>query len=295
MADNKAPEPVVAPAPTVAPSQGPATATPPAPAPAAAAEPAAFSSPETAPATESAVSLPAADAPAAEVDPLPISQQEQPTTEAPKANDSSILGDLTKPEEVKAEEKPAAEAPKAEEPAIVLPTYEKFTLPEGVTLQDEKVGEFTKLLGEFETSSKADHAATQAFGQKMVDLYTKEAAELSERVSKNQVDVWNRTREGWKENFRKDREIGGNRQQTTLKQCKAVLDRYKSSAGDDRYAALTQTFSLTGAGDHPAMIHFINWSSQFATERARPVAAVVPKSPNPNSRAQRRYAGSNGD
>ncbi len=108
-------------------------------------------------------------------------------------------------------------------------------------------------------------------------------------MAQNQVDVWNRTREVWKEEFRKDKEIGGNRQQTTLKQCKAVLERYKASAGDARASELTKIFSMTGAGDTPAMIHFINWASQFATERAKPVPATVPKAPNTTSRSKRRY------
>ncbi len=270
--------PTTVPAPeTVAPSQSPATATPQAPA----SEPAAV---------EPAALSPAAEAPVAEATPAPeTTPAAEPAPEAPKSEETSLLGDLTKPDEPKAEEKPTEEAPKAEEPAIQLPTYEKFTLPEGVTLDEAKLGDFTKILGEFETETKTDHTKMQLLGQRMLDTYTKEATEAHQRMAQNQIDVWNRTREGWKEDFRKDKEIGGNRQQTTLKQCKALLDRYKASAGEARHNALVKTFSTTGAGDNPALIHFINWNSQFAVERAKPVPATVPKAPNTTSRSKRRY------
>jgi len=262
---------------TVAPSQSPATATPQAPAvEQAAVEPAALS-PELAPAPEAA--------------PVTETAAAEPAPESPKAEDSSILGDVLKEEAQAEPEKPAEEtAPDAEAvEELPLPTYEKFTLPEGVTLEDAKLGDFTKILGEFENGTKTDHTEMQVLGQKLVDMYTAEAKQMVDRVTQNQVDTYNRTREGWKEDFRKDPEIGGNRQQTTIKQCKAVLERYKASAGDSRFDALTKTLSLTGAGDNPALIHFVNWASQFATERARPVPATVPKAPNATSRSKRRY------
>lgn len=267
---------------TVAPSQGPATATPQAPAvETAAVEPAALS-PE-APAT---VETPATETPAAE--PAPEGET--------KTEDSSLLGDLAKEPEAKPEaeaERPAeeAKAPEAEAPVeeFPLPTYEKFTLPEGIELEEAKLGEFTKILGEFENSTRTDHTKMQLLGQKMVDMYTSEAKELVTRVQQSQVDVYQRTREGWKEDFRNDPEIGGKRQETTLKSCKAVLERYKASAGDSRHAALVKTFGLTGAGDNPSLIHFMNWAAQFAVERAKPVPATVPKAPNTTSRSAKRY------
>lgn len=290
MADN-APEPVVTAAETVAPSQGPAAATPQAAAPSTVAGPAALSSPVVADAPVTAIETPASEPAAAAATAEPKSE----AAVAPASNDGSLLGDTLKPEADPTAEKPVPEVAKVEPVQSDLPSYEKFTLPEGVTLDDSKLGNFNKILGEFETGTKTDHTKMQVLGQQLIDMYTGEAKDLSQRVAQNQIDVWNRTREGWKEDFRKDREIGGNRQQTTIKQCKAVLERYAASAGDTRAKALTKVFSLTGAGDNPAMIHFINWSSQFATERTRPVAATVPKAPVTNSRAQRRYAGSQGE
>jgi hypothetical protein len=243
-------------------------------------EPAALSA--EAPAT---VETPAADTPA----PADAS----PETPTP-AEDSSLLGDLAKPEpEAPAEPEKAAEAPAPEAEAPVedlpLPEYEKFTLPEGIELEDAKLGDFTKILGEFENGTKTDHTKMQVLGQRLIDMYTAEATQLAERVQKNQVDVYNRTREGWKESFRNDPEIGGKRQETTLKSCKAVLERYKASAGDNRHGELIKTFALTGAGDNPSLIHFMNWAAQFAVERAKPIPATVPKAPNTTSRSAKRY------
>lgn len=273
-----------APAPeTVAPSQGTATATPQAPASEpAAVEPAALSPDAPAP----------AEAAPAEVAPAPETPAE-PAPDAPKADEpSSMLGDLAKPEaEAKPEEKPAEEVPPAEEAPVdlPLPTYEPFTLPEGVKLDDARLGDFTKILGEFENGTRTDHTKMQVLGQKLVDMYTAEAQEMATRVHQHQIDTWSRTKEGWKEAFRNDQEIGGKRQETTLRTCKQVLERYKASAGDARHSDLIKTFGLTGAGDNPAMIHFINWAAQFAVERAKPVPATVPKAPNTTSRSARRY------
>lgn len=288
-------DPVLQPDQTVAPStsQGPdVTATPPAAAPAAAAEPEALSSAAPAPAAD------AAPPPAASVDAPPASD----TTQQPEpAADGSLLTDAkTKaPEAPKAEaEAPKTDAAPAAEAAPTEPapppTFEAFTIPEGVTLDDAKLGDFTKALGEFESGTKADHAQVQALGQRLVDMYTAEAKDLVQRIQTNQVETWNRTREGWIEEFRKDPEIGGNRQQTTLSQCALVIERFGAESGAENEAALRDAFKVTGIGDHPAMIRFINWASKFATERARPVAAVVPKPPVANTRAQRRYGNQNG-
>lgn len=165
-------------------------------------------------------------------------------------------------------------------------------MPEGAKFDDAKMGEYTKTLGEFEATTKADHAEMQKFGQRLVDMYVAEAKETAQRMQTAQVDNWNRVRETWKEEFRADPEIGGNRQDTTIRHCGAVLEAYGAHAGTEREAALRLAMRVTGAGDNPEMIRFINWAADYTTEKARPVAANVPKAPLGNSKAKARYRGS---
>ena len=72
------------------------------------------------------------------------------TVETPKQE--TLLGGEKKveekPVEAKVEEKPAEV--KTEETVIEPPKYE-IKVPEGVTVDDAKLGDFTKMLGDFET------------------------------------------------------------------------------------------------------------------------------------------------
>ena len=268
MADTTAPVPA---APAVAP-QAAATTTP-AAAPVEAAAPAALSS-----------EAPAA-APLAAVEGAAVAEA-APSPEA-SAEPSSLLS----------EKAPAAvEAAPAEvvapvESEIVLPTYEALKLPENVKLDEKGIQSFDQVLGKFEAQGKIDHAQVQQLRQELVDFYVNEQKEAAQRQAEQQKNTWDTVREGWRDQFKADPEIGKNRQETTLRVCRATIDAFAQKVGEPQAKAFRDALAITGMGDHPAMLHFVNWASQFVVERARPVPATVPKMKPTLSRAERRYQG----
>jgi hypothetical protein len=258
------------PTPTTTTTPAPAAAAPPAaasPAPAAEAPAPAPAAPET--------PAPAPDAPAADAPPA----AEASKAEAAKAP-GSLLGDAGK-EPVAPAEAPKEPTAPAEGEAP-KPVYAALTLPEGVTLDDSQVNVFTDMVADFELTTKADHAAVEGFRQKLADFYVDE----TRRQLQAQAEMWNRTREGWRNDFIADKEIGGNRQQTTLSRCGAMIEQYGGTPVQKK--ELREALAVTGTGDHPALIRFINNMARVLSE-GKPVPAVVPKSPVTKSKASRRY------
>lgn len=256
MSGAGSPELPLAPAPVAAaPAVAPVEAAP-SPSPAAATEPAA---PVVTPPAEAAAPV----APVVE-------------TKAPEAP-SSLLADEAAPEAPKAEEPKPAEAKP-------VPTYEKFSLPEGIQLEEKALGEFTKHLGEFELDAGSDHTKVSALGQKLVDFYVAE----QKRTVEAQHEQWRATNEQWQEAFRADPEIGGNRRETTLKTAKSMITQFGGNA--EQQKELKTALGMTGAGNHPAVIRLLNNIGKALGE-GRPVPAIVPKSPVPDRKSTRRYNG----
>ena len=233
----------------------------------------------------------------------PAAPSLQPETPAPATQPAPSLLSTAKPAEAdqptgqppEAEAaQPPGEAPPAE--PLPLPTYEAFALPEGVQLDQERQSAFTAILGETENkivSTPAEaHALVQEMGQRLVNLYLEEAQATSERVAQQQQQVWSQTREQWVSEFKDDPEIGGNRRDTTLARCGAMVELYGRSVGPQQEQALRDAMTLTGAGDHPELLRFINWAAGYAVENSRMVAAPAMPQPIPMSRAQRMYRNS---
>ena len=208
-----------------------------------------------------------------------------------------------KPAEAVPDQPPAAEAEAAPPPVeqaapaeLPLPSYEPFSLPEGVSLDQERQSAFTAILGETEnkiiTSPAEAHALVQEMGQKLVNLYLDEAKANSERLAQQQQQVWTQTREQWVSEFKDDPEIGGNRRDTTLARCGAMVELYGRTVGPQQEQALRDAMTLTGAGDHPELLRFINWAAGYAIEKSRMVAAPAMPQQLPMSRAQRMYRNS---
>ena len=228
-----------------------------------------------------AVIPPTAPEPAAAASPVPVTPAQAP--EAPKlveppvaVPDATLLGK----EPAKAPEPKTTEvAPK--EPAAIEPAppeaptvYEPFKLPDSFQRDEKAMGEFTDYL--------KDIKAPQEFGQKLVDLYAREATNLYEQ----QRSAWSDTVNGWKEDVLADPELGGSRTATVLSRCGAVLEQFGTPE-------LRQMFNLTGTGNHPEMVRFLNKVGSFLSE-GKPVRADKPVPEVKPSRAQRRYAGSQG-
>ena len=153
------------------------------------------------------------------------------------------------------------------------PTYDAYTLPENATLDNERVGAFNAILGQFELDSKADHARVQALGQSLVDFYHTEVQRIGEQVMQHQRDVWNRHNETLINELKSDPELGGNRIQTTLGNAKYVLEQFGGSA--DEQKALLAELDNAGVSNSRRFIALLN----RMYERYREPAPVQPNLP----------------
>lgn len=177
-----------------------------------------------------AAATPAAEAPAAQSD-------------AALTPPASLLGDgkgeaaapegTEKPGDQKPEQKPEDQS-KPEEPV----KYEAFKLPEGMTLDETKLGEFTKLAGEAKVS--------QEVAQKLVDLYADELKAVTEAPYR----AWSELQNQWRTEVKEDPVIGGANLDKNLAATKAGLNALLGEEAPKFYEAL----NVTGAGNNPAIL-----------------------------------------
>ncbi|TPQ24930.1 hypothetical protein [Methylomonas koyamae] len=116
-------------------------------------------------------------------------------------------------------------------------TYADFTVPDGVAVDQE-------LLGEFTTTAKALNLR-QEDAQKLADLGAKMAQKISnDMYAQHQANV-----ESWVEQVKADPEIGGDKLEASL----AVVPPVLKTFGSD---ALVELLDQTGYGNHPAIVKF---------------------------------------
>lgn len=148
----------------------------------------------------------------------------------------SMLND--KPAEAESADKPAddkpADPPKPDEPI----TYEAFKTPEGLSLDEAKVAEFSKLA--------AEAKMPQEVAQKFVDLYTAELKQLTEAPMR----AWTALQNQWQEEVRNDPVIGGANLDKNLAATKAGL----SNLLGEEAKAFFDALNITGAGNNPAIL-----------------------------------------
>ncbi len=204
--------------------------------------------------------------------------------EAPKAPET-VLGDA-----LSKEPKPApAEAPKegekpvekveqkvqeakSDEPAPA-PVYDPFTVPEGITLDTERVSKFTDIMSKLEQTGKVDHALVQQFGQEAVDLHISEVKKAQEALNDLYKTSWDKQKTDWKDAFLKDPEIGGNRFQTTVD---SALNFIRTHGGNtEQQTEFRNLMETSGLGNHPAMIRLLANAGR-AMQEGKPLAATKP-------------------
>lgn len=220
-------------------------------------------------------------------------------TETPQTPEPapSMLGEALKevtPESAEApkegETPPVAEAPKDEggqsvEPAPP-PKYDAFVLPEGVSLDETRVGEFTNILAALELEGKADHAKLQETGQKLVDLYINEQKAAVEKLSEYYTNAWEKQKTDWREATVKDPEFGGNRLQTTLDAASTFIRTHGGTK--EQQAELRSLMDSSGLGNNIAVIRLFATAGKAMSE-GRPLAAPKPVSSQPKSKVKAMY------
>lgn len=138
--------------------------------------------------------------------------------------------------------------------------YANFVVPQGVTLDAEKLGKFTDMAKELNLS--------QANAQRLVDL----AAEHTESVLKSQADQWSKIREGWVKELKEDTEFGGQKFDETIVRAKRCMSKF----GDPEFSKMLES---TGYGDNPSLIRLLaridKAIGEDTTETGKPAAGAA--------------------
>lgn len=197
----------------------------------------------------------------------------------------TLLGSEKKIEEAKSEEKtPEAkteEKPSEEVVETEIPVYEPFVLPEGVTVETEKMGEYTKTLAEFEKVTKAPHEEVQKLGQQFLDRHIEEM----QRYTESLTNAWIKQKNDWKDSFLKDPEFA-NRTNTVVN---AAIDAIGVYAGNEaQQAEFRKLMEDTGIGNHPAMIRTLS-NIMLAKPEPKQLAAPQIATSARTSKVQKMY------
>ena len=213
-------------------------------------------------------------APAAEVAP----PAEAATTETVVA-EATTEAEAAKPEAAKPEGEAEKKAEAAPEKPAEAPTYTDFKIPEGLTVPEERLIEFTGIL--------AENNLTQEAGQKLLDLHAATIKQAQEALATNQRDVYTKMNRDWREDFNRHY---GNRANTIADDARfaireAVKDPKERAAV---FAVLSE--DMTGAGNNRHVIGMLASLGRKFRERGAP-AVAAPARGQPASRADRRYGG----
>jgi hypothetical protein len=259
---------------------------------------------EPAPAPDAAPALPAAaietSTPAVATEPVAPQSATAPVAPAapvPAATAVSPLGAATT---APPPEAPAPVAPEvsAIPPAAPAPTYPALNLPEGITLSPAVVPKLDGLLAEMQIAAREgrlDETMPQ-FRQRLADVAMENAPGMMQAavaaVQERQAQAWESAKEHFKQKWRADPQIGGERYERNLQAMGADIEWYGRVAGPQHEAEFREFLDASGLGYNPTFARYVLAHSRFITEASRPVPATSQSAPKPTGRAQRRYAGS---
>ena len=178
----------------------------------------------------------------------------------------------TKPDTAPEGAKPNTEGGQTENPAPP-PSYDPWTLPEGVTLEAERAGKFTEILSELETGGKVPHELVQQFGQKAVDFHVAEVNRAVEGINKAYQDAFEKQKNDWKETVTKDPDLGGNRLDATIESALSFIRTHGGTP--EQQTEFRNLMETTGLGNHPAVIRMFANAGRAMSE-GTPLAAAKP-------------------
>lgn len=220
------------------------------------------------------------------------------TTEAKVEVKSEVKSDV-KPE-IKAEAKPTEEkkadgaekqpevkkeeVSQSDEPAP-LPSFEPWAIPEGVEIDQAKLGEFNNDLAQFAVEAKVDAKLLQGLGQKLLDRHLANAQAVAQQIADAYDKVWKDQTKSWYEQFTKDPEIGGERQEKTTAAAREFIRKHGGTA--EQQAEIRTLMQRTGIGNHPAVIRLFAKATANLSE-GKPVPAGKPPG-QPQSRKNKFY------
>ncbi|KRP78093.1 hypothetical protein [Pseudomonas lactis] len=184
--------------------------------------------------------------------PAPAADAPAPAAEGsvltPAATDAPPVADAKTPEQTQQEADAAKDKTEADAKLTGAPeAYEDFTLPEGMEMDADVLGEFKGLAKELNIP--------QAKAQQLIDfqtqLATKQAEAYQAAVTKQAQD--------WAASIKNDPEIGGANYDKNVESAIKVIQSF----GDP---ALTELLNTSGLGNHPALFKFCHRISSAISE-----------------------------
>jgi hypothetical protein len=157
--------------------------------------------------------------------------------EASSQSDSSTLLGKKPDEEVEGKGK---EGEEGKDKSVEGKDYEKFTVPEGLVLDEALLGEVAPIFKEAGLS--------QAVAQKLVDKYAAHVQAQTSSMQEKQVKAWTDQLTEWKEETKKDHGAG-------LKDAISYASRAIDKFGTPR---LREVLDQTGLGNHPELVRILS-------------------------------------
>lgn len=165
-----------------------------------------------------------------------------------KSGGQEVAGNEAPPKESGTSKESEGEGKKEEGEAPQPLTAEAIKLPEGLEVSDAMMEKFLGVMND-QTMDPVTRA------QALVDLQAEAAKEASEK----NAELWRDTQEQWVNEVRNDKDIGGEKFQSTIDRVSKLVDQYGSEE-------LRDVFALTGAGNNVHVIKFLNKIAAVLTE-----------------------------
>ena len=158
-------------------------------------------------------------------------------------------------------------------------------MPDTIKMDDTLRGEFHAALDGF----RADPVKG---AQPLIAMHEKAMQAFAEQTTRNQFDVFNKTKTNWEKQTMADPELGGAGHMTAMGAVARARDALVSSAprGSEKYNAdwkeFNEMLAVTGAGSHPAFLRMTHNAARYIDE---PQASQSPltdlKPPKNNGRS----------
>lgn len=190
------------------------------------------------------------------------SAEEQKTSEESKpAEEKDSL--LTKKEETKEE--------------FVPITPDDIVIPEGFEKSEALMTSFVDIVNEHKVSKEATNA--------LVEAYSAEVQRVMESASEERETAFDEMHTKWQEEAKALPEIGGDNFDKTISSIQTLM---KNEMGKD-IGKLEDALSLTGAGNHPALIQFLAGVAQKLNEPGPVTGKPNEVVAGPENRANRMF------
>jgi len=188
-----------------------------------------------------------------------------------KADGESVKTDKAKPTDSEGKPKEGDVVPGAAEDKAP-DTYAEFSIPEGINLEEQRLGDFTTLAREL--------GLTQEKAQKLVDM----ASNLVTDNSKSNLEAWDKVRENWVKDIKEDSDFGGDKFKETIERAKRTLTKFGSED-------FKNFLDVTGYGDNPHLIRLLAKIDKATAEDS--FVEGTPSGELPKTAAQKIYPGYN--